>query len=155
MTRAAAALLALLALAGCGDGDGPAGDGPAGKRPPGAGTRGPAARKDVATFSQIMFVYRGANGQTFKRTRPEALALAQDMLRRIAAGEPMAVLIRNYTDDLGVDGKPFNSGSYTIARTQTQVMASVREAVFALQPGELRAEPLDTGMAFLVIRRDD
>lgn len=150
MTRAAAALLALLALAGCGDGDGPAG-----KRPPGAGTRGPAARKDVATFSQIMFVYRGANGMTFKRTRPEALALANDMLRRIASGEPMAVLIRNYTDDLGVDGKPFNSGSYTIARTQTQVMASVREAVFALQPGELRAEPLDTGMAFLVIRRDE
>lgn len=109
----------------------------------------------MATFSQIMFVYRGANGQTFKRTRPEALALAQDMLRRIAAGEPMAVLIRNYTDDLGVDGKPFNSGSYTIARTQAQVMASVREAVFALQPGELRPEPLDTGMAFLVIRRDE
>lgn len=150
MTRAAAALLALLALAGCGDGDGPSGT-----RPPAPGPRGPAARKDVATFSQIMFVYRGANGQTFKRTRPEALALAQDMLRRLAAGEPMAVLIRNYTDDLGVDGKPFNSGSYTIARTQAQVMASVREAVFALQPGELRTEPLDTGMAFLVIRRDE
>ncbi|MFO0933467.1 MAG: peptidylprolyl isomerase [Planctomycetota bacterium] len=150
MTRAAAALLALLALAGCGDGDGPTGT-----RPPAPGPRGPAARKDVATFSQIMFVYRGANGQTFKRTRPEALALAQDMLRRLAAGEPMAVLIRNYTDDLGVDGKPFNSGSYTIARTQAQVMASVREAVFALQPGELRTEPLDTGMAFLVIRRDE
>lgn len=150
MTRAAAALLALLALAGCGDGDSPTGT-----RPPAPGPRGPAARKDVATFSQIMFVYRGANGQTFKRTRPEALALAQDMLRRLAAGEPMAVLIRNYTDDLGVDGKPFNSGSYTIARTQAQVMASVREAVFALQPGELRTEPLDTGMAFLVIRRDE
>ncbi len=150
MTRAAAALLALLALAGCGDGDGPTG-----KRPLAPGPRGPAARKDVATFSQIMFVYRGANGQTFKRTRPEALALARDMLRRLAAGEPMAVLIRTYTDDLGVDGKPFNSGSYTIARTQAQVMASVREAVFALQPGELRTEPLDTGMAFLVIRRDE
>jgi hypothetical protein len=150
MTRAAAALLALLALAGCGDGDGPAGP-----RPVAPGPRGPGARKDVATFSQIMFVYRGANGQTFKRTRPEALALANDMVRRLAAGESMAALIRAYTDDLGVDGRPFNSGSYTIARHQTQVMASVREAVFALQPGELRTEPLDTGMAFLVIRRDD
>ena len=88
MTRVPAALLALLALAGCGDGDGPSGT-----RPPAPGPRGPAARKDVATFSQIMFVYRGANGQTFKRTRPEALALANDMLRRIAQLSAAEVLV--------------------------------------------------------------
>lgn len=147
MTRAAAALVALAWLAGCGDGTPPARDG--------RGSPRTSSRKDVATFSQIMFVYRGADGAFLKRTRPEALALAQDMLRRIAAGEPMAVLIRNYTDDVGDDGRPFNSGSYTIARTQAQVMPKVRDAVFRLAPGELLPEPLDTGLAFLVIRRDE
>lgn|GEM_PF-4620248 len=149
MTRPSLAVAALLLLAGCGDGPGPT---PAGAR---GAARGPAARNDVATFTQIMFVYRGANGATFKRTRPEALALANEMLRRIAAGEPMAMLVRNYTDDLGVDGKPFNSGSYTIYRTQPRVMPAVREAVFRLGRGELLPEPLDTGLAFLVVRRDE
>lgn len=147
MIRPAVALLALLLLAGCGDGAPPTGA----RR----GTRGPAARTDVATFSQIMFVYRGADGNVLKRTRPEALALAHEMLRRIAAGEPMSLLIRNYTDDVGDDGKPFNSGSYTIARDQARVMPVVRDAVFRLGRGELLPEPLDTGLAFLVIRRDE
>jgi hypothetical protein len=68
----------------------------------------------------------------------------------------MALLVRNYTDDRDeATGLAFNDGSYTIARFQTQVIASVRDAVFSLRAGELRPEPLDTGLAYLVIRRDD
>lgn len=137
--------LALVGLAsGCDDR-------PSAPSPP---ARPPSTARDVATFSQIMLIYRFPDGRTPPRSREEALALARDLLRRARGGESFDALLREHTDDRGDDGKPFNGGSYTIGRTAGAVLQVVRDTVFRLEPGEVHRAPLDTDLAVLVVRRD-
>lgn len=147
MLRPVVAVLGLVLLglaSGCDDR-------PSAPSPP---TRPPSTARDVATFSQIMLIYRFPDGRTPPRSREEAMALAQDLVRRARAGESFDALLREHTDDRGDDGKPFNSGSYTIGRTRGAVLQAVRDAVFSLEPGEIHRTPVDTDLAVLVVRRD-
>lgn len=149
--RATLGALLLAATAACGD-DPPA---PPARATPPAPTR-PRSRDEVATFLQIMVGYRSERfPDTFRRSASEARARADDLLEQLRAGTPMERLIAEHTDDRDDAGKPFNGGSYTIARGVTPVMPVVEKVVFSLAKGELARAPVDTGVAFLLIRRED
>ena len=66
----------------------------------------------------------------------------------------MASLLREYTDDRDGEGNPFNSGSYTMGRKKPANEA-IKSAAFGLAVGALAPEPIDSGFAFHVIRRDE
>jgi hypothetical protein len=115
----------------------------------------PSAHPDVATFSQVMLTYASKRFPNFKRTKDDAADLAEKLIARLRDGDRMDLLIHDFTDDRDDDGKVYNSGTYTIARGRTRVMKSVESAVFGLKPGAVYPLPVDTGVAFLVIRRDN
>lgn len=153
--RPALALVLLASLAsGCGgDEPGPApGPAPA----PVAPAPRPRSRDEVATFTQILVGYRSERfPDTFRRSAAEARAIADDLVAKLRAGASMERLVEQHTDDRNEEGKPFNDGTYTIARGVTPVMPAVEKAVFSLRKGEILPTPLDTGVAFLVLRRED
>jgi hypothetical protein len=127
---------------GCGNGEGPTA--PRRARP----------ADEVVTFHQVMIGYAVPGRTKFARSKAEAFDLAQRVLARARGGEPFDALIRAWTDDRDELGRPFNRGSYTIARRATPTLPQVKAAVFGLAPGALLPEPLDTGLAYLVIRRE-
>ena len=105
-------------------------------------------------FTQIMLAYARAGGvATATRTREAAFALARTLIARIRGGTSMEDLVAEYTDDRGDDGRPFNGGSYTMTRSKPAV-AAIKDAAFALDVGQLSPDPIDSGYAVHVIRRD-
>ena len=110
---------------------------------------------ESASFLQIMIAYQRPGGvDTVRRTKPEALELARSLIERVRRGEAMEALLGEYTDDRDPEGKPFNRGSYTIARS-SPTKAAIKQAVFATRIGELVPEPVDSGYAFHVIQREE
>ncbi len=106
------------------------------------------------TFTQIMLLYkRDKSVPTVTRSKEEALVLARTLIERIRTGESMETLVAQYTDDRGPDGKPFNSGSYSMARKNPAV-ESIKSTAFGLDVKKLAPEPVDSGYAYHVIRRD-
>ena len=135
-SAALAAILAVLAaLSACGDDRAPA------RRP-----SGPASGES-ATFTQILLRY------DVTRSKAEAKELSVKLIGRILGGERMEDLLLRYTDDRDEGGKPYNDGSYTIPRGSA-ALPVVERTVFALKAGELAPDPVDTGLAYLVVRRD-
>jgi hypothetical protein len=145
LRAAAIALAALVAflLARCGDGPQPS-----------PGTPSPSSPQDVATFAQILVVYRSDAKPDWPRTKAQALARAKEALGRLRAGRPIEEVTAEFTDDRDASGAPFNSGTQTIRRGVTRELPVVTDRVFRLKPGELLGDPLDTGVAYVVIRRE-
>ena len=106
-------------------------------------------------ITQILLTYQRQSGPTknAKRSKEETHALAVSIIDRIRHGERMEELLVRYTDDLNPEGKPFNDGSYAITPSSA-VKAAVQRAAFDTPVGEVAPEPVDTGIAYLVIRRD-
>lgn len=123
--------------------------------PPAVGPGPVASRSATATITQIMIAYRTDRGvSTVTRTRAQAYELAVALIERIRQGESMESLLLAHTDDRGDDGKPFNRGSYTFAPT-TPALPVIRRAAFDTPIGKLAPEPVDSGFAYHVIRRDE
>ena len=80
-------------------------------------------------------------------TEAEALAKAQDLRKRIQAGEDFAQLARQESDDTG---SGTNGGDLGFFR-RGQMVPSFEEAAFALPPGEL-SEPVKSPFGYHVIR---
>ena len=135
---------AFAAVAGCGPDD---------PKPTPPIPRNRSTPKSV-TFTQIEIDYvRSRDRPHITRTKDEARDLARKLVARIQMGESMDVLVSEYTDDRFPDGKVFNSGSYSKTRSQIANEA-MRNAVFALEVGQLAPEPVDSGIAYHVLRRD-
>ena len=137
-------LLALLAsaatLAGCGDTE------------PLPGRAEPSSIQ----ITQVTLVYGRPvkERENLLRSKEEARRLALSLIERIQAGERMESLLLRYTDDLDpVSREPTNSGTVTLARV-TPALSSVKDVAFRLKVGELHPKPIDTGIAYLVVRRD-
>jgi len=123
--------------------------------PPAVGPGPVASRSATATITQIMIAYRTDRGvSTVTRTRAQAYELAVALIERIEKGESMESLLQAHTDDRGEDGKPFNRGSYTFAPS-TPALPVIRRAAFDTPIGKLAPEPVDSGFAYHVIRRDE
>ena len=80
-------------------------------------------------------------------TEAEALAKAQDLRKRIQAGEDFAQLARQESDDTGSGAKGGDLGSFR----HGQMVPSFEEAAFAMQPGDL-SEPVKTPFGYHVIK---
>ncbi len=80
-------------------------------------------------------------------TEAEALAKAQDLRKRIQAGEDFAQLARQESDDTG---SAANGGDLGFFR-HGQMVPSFEQAAFALQPGEL-SEPVKSPFGYHVIK---
>jgi len=80
-------------------------------------------------------------------TEAEALAKAQDLRKRIQAGEDFAQLARQESDDTGSGAKGGDLGFFR----HGQMVPSFEEAAFAMQPGDL-SEPVKTPFGYHVIK---
>lgn len=80
-------------------------------------------------------------------TEPEALAKAQDLRKRIQAGEDFAQLASQESDDTGSAAKGGDLGFFR----HGQMVPSFEQAAFALQPGEL-GEPVKSPFGYHVIK---
>jgi parvulin-like peptidyl-prolyl isomerase len=80
-------------------------------------------------------------------TEAEALAKAQDLRKRIQAGEDFAQLARQESDD---SGSGANGGDLGLFH-RGQMVPSFEQAAFALQPGEL-SEPVKSPFGYHVIK---
>jgi parvulin-like peptidyl-prolyl isomerase len=80
-------------------------------------------------------------------TEAEALAKAQDLRKRIQAGEDFAQLARQESDDTGSAVKGGDLGFFR----HGQMVPSFEEAAFAMQPGDL-SEPVKTPFGYHVIK---
>jgi peptidyl-prolyl cis-trans isomerase C len=80
-------------------------------------------------------------------TEAEALAKAQDLRKRIQAGEDFAQLASKESDDTGSGA---NGGDLGFFR-HGQMVPSFEDAAFALQPGEL-SEPVKSPFGYHVIK---
>jgi parvulin-like peptidyl-prolyl isomerase len=80
-------------------------------------------------------------------TEAEALAKAQDLRKRIQAGEDFAQLARQESDDTGTGA---NGGDLGFFR-HGQMVPSFEQAAFALQPGDL-SEPVKSPFGYHVIK---
>jgi peptidyl-prolyl cis-trans isomerase C len=80
-------------------------------------------------------------------TEAEALAKAQDLRKRIQAGEDFAQLARQESDDTGSGANGGDLGSFR----HGQMVPSFEQAAFALQPGEL-SEPVKSPFGYHVIK---
>jgi parvulin-like peptidyl-prolyl isomerase len=80
-------------------------------------------------------------------TEAEALAKAQDLRKRIQAGEDFAQLARQESDDTGSGA---NGGDLGFFR-HGQMVPSFEQAAFALQPGDL-SEPVKSPFGYHVIK---
>jgi hypothetical protein len=146
--RAAGWLLAataLCALTACGP--------DAGRPPPRSGP--PAPPPDTSfEITQVLIGYRVEGRTPFTRTRAEAYRRAQQALDRALAGEPLERLVLEMTDDRDPEGQPFNRGSYTLPKSGGPQMKVLQDAVRATPVGRVHEAPVDTGLAYVVFRRD-
>ena len=80
-------------------------------------------------------------------TEAEALAKAQDLRKRIQAGEDFAQLAQKESDDAGSAAKGGDLGFFR----HGQMVPSFEQAAFALQPGEI-GEPVKSQFGYHVIK---
>lgn len=149
--------LALLAVPACGDGEKPPPKvlAPPPTPVPPVTTDVPAGVPASVTFSEIMIAYQRPGGVAgVTRSRDEAWELARTVLRRIQEGESFGLLLDKYTDNRGDDGKPFNEGSYSKAWKDPRLNGAIKEVVFRLPVNAVAPDPVDSGFAWHVLRRD-
>jgi parvulin-like peptidyl-prolyl isomerase len=80
-------------------------------------------------------------------TEAEALAKAQDLRKRIQAGEDFAQLARQESDDAGSGANGGDLGSFR----RGQMVPSFEQAAFTLQPGDL-SEPVKSPFGYHLIK---
>ena len=107
-----------------------------------------------AAITQILLRYATKQHPEAGRTKAEARALAYALIERIRNGERMETVMLENTDDKGPDGRPFNDGVYLLVRGAA-ALPVVQKAVFDAPIGRVARDPVDTGLAYLVIRRNE
>ena len=80
-------------------------------------------------------------------TEAEALAKAQDLRKRIQAGEDFAQLARQESDDTGSGANGGDLGSFR----HGQMVPTFEQAAFAMQPGDL-SEPVKSPFGYHLIK---
>lgn len=97
--------------------------------------------------SHILISYKGAEHSSATRTKEEARQLAEDLLRRIRAGESFEDLARTYSDcptaEKGGDLGFFKRG---------RMVKPFEDAAFALKPGEVSGI-VETKFGYHIIKR--
>ncbi|MEM1096481.1 MAG: peptidylprolyl isomerase [Bacteroidota bacterium] len=103
--------------------------------------------------SHILVSYDGAQGggEMPVRTKEEALAKAQDLIRLIQEDPSrFGELATVNSDDPGSAANEGNLGAWTLGR----MVPPFEEATQALEPGEFTTEPVETAFGYHIIRRN-
>jgi len=88
------------------------------------------------------------------RTKEEALTLARDLIARAKAGARFDDLVYTYSDDHEPGQPPFNRGDYSLDPRDRRTQAGLIAAVQRTPVGEIASQPYDSGVAWIVFRRD-
>jgi foldase protein PrsA len=102
---------------------------------------------DTATVRHILFLYEGGDASE-PRTDEQSRELAEDMLARVRAGEDMAALAAEYSEDGGVAS---NGGVYTFGRDDNLVQEFI-DWSFAAEIGDTGI--VETSYGYHVMRLD-
>ncbi|OON91513.1 MAG: hypothetical protein ATN33_00960 [Epulopiscium sp. Nele67-Bin001] len=78
-----------------------------------------------------------------EEAKAEKLALANELLDRIKAGEDIGELAGEYSED---PGSAYNNGEYTFGRGR--MVAEFEEAAFSAADGEIWPEPIETSYGY-------
>jgi hypothetical protein len=119
---------------------------------PAAASSGTAATPDTIVARHILIQYIGCKRADAKivRTREQALKVAEEVERRLKAGDDFAHLVVDFSDEPNASSR---GGS--LGRFGHGVMDKVFEnAAFKLKPGEI-SPVIETSFGFHVIQRMD
>ncbi|MCL2778834.1 MAG: peptidyl-prolyl cis-trans isomerase [Polyangiaceae bacterium] len=124
---------------------------------PKANPQGPPAERATKHPSQIgarhvLIQYMGSEraGTQVLRTREQALALAQEVLRRARAGEELARLAVEYSDEPNAASRGGSLGRFG----EGQMVPAFEAAAFKLNVGEI-SDVVETPFGFHVIQRTE
>jgi peptidyl-prolyl cis-trans isomerase C len=81
-------------------------------------------------------------------TEEEAKAKAEEIIARIKAGEDFAKLAQSESDDVGTGARGGDLGYFSAG----QMVQPFEQAAFAMQPGELSAQPVKTQFGWHIIQ---
>jgi parvulin-like peptidyl-prolyl isomerase len=112
----------------------------------------PQAGPTQVGASHILVSYKGAMRAApyIQRTKEEALALAQEIRGKAAAGQDFGALAKEFSDD---PGSAANDGSLGVF-TRAQMVKEFSEAAFALEIGAI-SQVVESPFGFHVILRTE
>jgi peptidyl-prolyl cis-trans isomerase NIMA-interacting 1 len=107
-------------------------------------------REIVARHILVMHREVSSAPDTVTRTRPQARQRAEEVLRRVRAGEDFAVLAGEYSDEPGAGERGGSLGRFGRGR----MVRDFEDAAFALEVGQV-SEIVETQFGYHIIERTE
>jgi len=112
-----------------------------------------AAAEPTIGASHVLIQYKGSMraAPTITRSKEQAKKLATEVLAKAKKGQDIAALAKQYSDEPGAKERAGNLGKFQ----KSSMVKPFADAAFALKPGELSPEAVETQFGFHVIKRTE
>ncbi len=111
--------------------------------------RGELVSKKPISARHILIAYKDANGSKIERTKEQAKAVAEDLIKKLESGAKFEDLAKEHSNDDSNKDKGGDLGEFGSGR----MVAPFEEAAFALKPDETTKTPVETQFGFHIIQR--